>query len=253
MAKVKRFLIIFSVFYIIVATSINMLLGPPAMSSEYLSIYKADHDHYLESTKNIEYKRWAQRPELNPEPDAKLQMRIDFIAEYETREAFKEEMHRRHTYDLLFEFFNAGMVIVLVVGLAKGPIVNAVDGLIASIREKLDETDAMRRRAEARLDAAERKIAGLDEDMAGNEELAQERIEHIRRESALFTGQSLSRLNKELENRKANEAIKAQQRLKEIAVDAAMDKVIEKFKHNGIEAHNQALVDQFIAELEKSS
>lgn len=253
MAKIKRFLIIYVLVYIVIATGINMVYGPPSMSKEYLSEYKADHDRYLEAVKNSDYKLWAQRPELIETPDAKLQDRIAYVEEYEAREAFQEEAHRRHTYNLLFEFFNAGMVVVLIVGLAKGPVGSLVDGMIASIREKLDETEATLNVAEERLDAAQSKIAGLDEDLAGNAELVEERIENIRRDAALFTGQSLSRLNKEVENRKQHEEIKARHALKEIAVDAAIEQILEQFKSNGTDAHNEALIKQFVAELEKSS
>ena len=253
MARVKRFLIIFSVGYIIVATGINMFYGPPGMSAEYLSEYKADHDRYLEATKNSDYKRWKQRPELNTAINPKLQQRIDFVHEYEARETFQEEEHRLHFYNYLFEFFNSGMVIILVVGLAKGPVSGLVDGLIDSVREKLNETDATLSTSVERVDAAEHKVAGLDEDLAGNSELVEERIENIRRDAALFTGQSLSRLNKEVANRKINEENKARQELKQIAVDAAIAQVIENFKSNGSDGHKQALIQQFISELEKSS
>ncbi len=253
MANIKRFLILYVVGYMIIATGINMIFGPPSMSAEYLAEYKGDHDFYLEATKNSEYKRWKQRPDLIADTDGKLQNYIVFVDEYEAREAFQEEEDRLHIYTLLFEFFNAGMVVVLVGALAKGPVVKLVDGMIASMRETLDETATVCATAAERLDAAEHKIAGLDEDLAGYAELVKERIEHIRRDAALLTGQSLSRFNKEVENRKHNEETKARQQLKEIAVDAAIAQLLEKFKSNGCDEHNQALVAQFVAELEKSS
>lgn len=253
MAKLKRFLILYSLGYIIVATGINMLYGPPMMSPEYLSEFKSDHERYLEATKNSEYKIWKQRPALVLEPSTGLQGRIDFVIEYEAREAFQAEQHRLHFYNYLFEFFNSGMVLVLVVGLAKGPIVTLVDGMIVSLRETLDETQETLDTSSERLDAAQHKITGLDEDLAGNAKFVEERIENMRREAALFRGQSLSRLNKETENRKNNEMIKARQQLKSIAVDAAIEQVIEEFKANGSDAHNQALIQQFVAELETSS
>ncbi len=253
MAKIKRFLIIYVLVYIVVATGINMVYGPPNMPKEYLSEYKVDHDRYLEAVKNSDYKLWAQRPELIETPDAQLQDRIEYVAEYEAREAYQKEAHRRHSYNLLFEFFNAGMVVVLIVGLAKGPVGTLVDGMIASIREQLDETESTLKASEERIQAAQAKIAGLDQDLAGNAEFVEERIENIRRDAALFTGQSLSRLNKEVENRKNNEEIKARQALKEVAVDAAIEQILEQFKSNGTVTHNEALIKQFVAELEKSS
>lgn len=253
MARIKRFLIIYSLGYIIVATGINMIFGPPGMSADYLSDYKADHDRYIEAIKNPDYKIWKQRPNLLEAPDARLQDRIDYTAEYEDREEFQEEQHRLHIYNLLFEFFNAGMVVVLVVVLAKGPVGNLVNGLIDKIREQLDEADTTLEVATTRLDAAEQKIAGLDADLAGNAKLVEERIENIRHDAALFTGQSISRLNKEVENRKRHEESKARQQLKEIAVDAAIEQILEKFKANGTDVHNQALIKQFVSELEKPS
>lgn len=200
MAGVKRFLIIFAVFYVITATSINVMLGPPGMSKAYLADYKADHNRYIESIKDKQFKIWKQRPHLtdfDAEENAGLQNRINFVTEYETRPAFKEELGRRNTYDILFDVFNTAMVLVLIIGLGRKPFSGLIDGMIETIRTKISETEEARKQADDRIDAAEHKIKGLTEDLAGHEELVEERIEIIRRDSALFTGESLAVLNNE--------------------------------------------------------
>lgn len=256
MPAVKRFLILFVVVYLIIATSINILLGPPNMSKEYLAEYKADHNHYIESIKNPQYKIWKQRPHLvdfDAERNIGLQDRIDFIAKYEGREAFQQEQSRRGTYDLIFDFFNTIMVIVLITRFARKPLAGIIDTMIDTIRTKFASAEEAQKSAGERLEAAQYKIKGLDQDFAGYEEFVKERIENIRRDSALFTGESVSLLNKETVNRKHFEEVKARQQIKQLLVEAAIEEVSITLQNTTSNERDNELIEQFMAGLEEKS
>ncbi|MFP6597567.1 MAG: hypothetical protein VCC01_08935 [Candidatus Hydrogenedentota bacterium] len=256
MAGAKRFLIIFAVVYIIAATGINITLGPPGMSKGYLADHKADHNQYIESIKNKQFKIWKQRPDLADFEAAEnigLQKCIDFVTEYEQRELFKDERSRRNTYDLLFDVFNTAMVLVLLIGLGRKPFSGMIDGMIDAVRTKINETEEARKRADERLDTAEHKIKGLTEDLAGYEELVEERIEIIRRDSALFTGESLAVLNDETADRKRFVEVQARQQVKERLVDAAIDQVLVNYQASTSTDRDEVLIERFLAELRENS
>ena len=256
MSPVKRFLILYVIAYLIVATGINMLLGPPTMSKEYLATYKADHNRYIETTKNKQYTIWKQRPQLvdfDSDENVGLQGRIDFIDEYVGRAAFQQEQSRRDRYDLIFDFFNTLMVIVLVTRFARKPLSGIIDTMIDTIRTKFADAEAARQHTGERLDAAQHKIKGLAEDHAGYEEFTEERIENIRRDAALFTGESVSLLNKETANRKRFEEDKAKQQIKQLLVEAAIEEVSTTLQHTASNERDNDLIEQFMVSLEEKS
>lgn len=256
MADVKRFLILFVLIYLVVATGLNLTLGPPGMSKDYLADHKSDHNRYIEAIKNKEFKTWKQRPHLvdmEADKNVGLQERIDFVAGYEIRPLFLKEEHRRGRYERIFDFFNTIMVIVLVGRFARKPLIGLVDGMIEAIRFKIKEAEDAKREALERLDAAEHKIKGLPQDLAGYEELAEERIGNIRRDSALFTGESVSNLNKETEDRKRYEIAKAQHLMKERMVDAAIEQVVTAIRESDSTEHDEVLIDQFMANLKEKA
>ena len=129
-----------------------------------------------------------------------------------------------------------------------GPL---IDNMIEAVRLKIKDAEDAKQIATERLDAAEQKIKGLPQDLAGYEELVEERIEIIRRDSALFTGQSVSILNKETEDRKRFEVVKARQQMKERMVDAAIEQVVESIKSSDTTATDDELINQFIADMQE--
>jgi len=251
MKSVKNFLIGFVVAYLVIAIGLNMLLGPPGMSPGYMEEFKQDHDHYIEVIKNKEYKFYIQRPHL-VEASETLQQNAAFVEAYEAREEFQHEMHRRHIYELSFEFFNVLMLLVLIVPLARKPIMNLLERMIGEVREALTTVETNLTHANDRLETAEKQISGLDQDRAGYERLVEERIEVLRRDSALFTGQSMSLLNQETEERKEYEQIKAERKMKEIVVDAALEQIAKEAQGANAADWNDILIRQFTTDVGKS-
>lgn len=256
MAGAKRFLIFYVLGYLIVATTLNLTLGPPGMSKGYLAEFKSDHNRYIEAIKNKEYKIYVQRPELydlGAEEYAGLNDRAAFVEEYVVRPKYIAEEARRGRYELIFDFFNTAMVILLVGRFARKPFAGLIDGMIEAIRLKLKEAESAKNESAKRLEEAQGKINALPQDQAGYEELTKERIEIIRRDSALFTGQSVSILNKETEDRKRFEITKAKHEMKEKMVDTAINQVIESINASDSSSTDDHLIDQFIADIQKRS
>ena len=126
--KTKKFLMLLTAVALVGWIGVNWLLGPPGLSSEYLEKYHVSHEHYLEAIKNDEYKHYIQRPNLvTLEEHPHLQQRVAFVEEYTANEDFQAEQHRIHLYTLFFEVFNAALVVVLIVRLAKAPLLKFLD------------------------------------------------------------------------------------------------------------------------------
>jgi len=256
MASIKRFLILFTVVYLIIATGINVILGPPGMSKEYLAEFNEDQNQYVESIKNKQFKIWKQRPHLvdfTAEENEGLQARIDFVREYESRDAFQKEQDRRTTYDMIFDLFNTLMVIVLIVTLARKPVAGLIDTMIEAIRTKIANAEEDRKRADERLEEAEIKVKGLTQDLAGYEGLVNERIENIRRDSALFTGESLAILNNETADRNRFAEVKAIQQVKEQLVEAAIEQVLADYQADDSNDADDILIERFLSDLREGS
>lgn len=252
MSPIKKFFIGYVVFYLLVSTALNVMLGPPGMSKDFLAENKVEYDRYVDVTKQDAYKLWLERPELNA-PDAQLTDDIAFVEAFVEQPAFISDTKRRNTYGLIFDFFNTGMVIVLVGRFARQPLGNALDGMIEAVRKAIDDAATAHREAKARKKKAEHKIKGLAEEQSGLEEKTIERIEDMRRESALFTGESLSALNRETADRKTHEEVLMRSKLKEELVESALESLVSKLKEEKTEEHDMDYIRQFVDGLEKSS
>jgi len=163
----KQFLLIVAVLALIGWRVGNDIYGPPGLSEDYLEQYKADHEHYLEIVKSIPYKKYEQRPHLNDPADSDIpgfEERVAFVEEYEQREAYQEELHRIHTYELFFEIFNAFLVIAIAIRFGWRPLVNMLDTRIADLRERMEARRKAREAAVARAGEAAEKLESLPEE-----------------------------------------------------------------------------------------
>jgi F0F1-type ATP synthase membrane subunit b/b' len=252
MGSVKTFLLGYVALYMFIAIGLNVTMGPPGMSREYLETYKNDHDHYIETTKRDDYKRWSERPELNP-PSEALQASIDFVEEYESRPEFKAEEARRHKYDILFDVFNMSMVVILITRFARKPLAGLLDGMIDQVRQTLEKASAARNEARQRKAQAQSDVNKIDQVQADYEAETAKRIEIMRRDSALATGESMSAMNKETEDRKLNEAAMARRALKEELVEAALAALVLHIQENPSTEREDELIHRFVQGLEHRS
>ncbi len=252
MGSVKAFLLSYVAIYMVVAIGMNITLGPPGMSREYLETYKSDHDHYIETTKRDDYKRWTERRELNP-PSESLQASIDFVETYESRPEFQAEEARRHKYDILFDIFNMSMVVILITRFARKPLIGLLDGMIDQVRQTLKKAETARNEARRRKAEALSDVNRLDQVQAEYVAETEKRIEDMRRDSALTTGESMSALNRETEDRKLNEAAMARRALKEELVNAALASLVQHVQENPSTQREDELIDSFVRGLENPS
>jgi F0F1-type ATP synthase membrane subunit b/b' len=250
MSNWKRFLIGYAVIYMIVATGMNVVLGPPGMSKEYLSQYKSDYDRYIDIQKSDEYKLWVERPELH-EPNASLQADIDFAEKVEANTDFQDEEKRRYRYDLLFDFFNAGMLIYLIVHFSRKPIAGLLDGMIGQIETALNKAETALTQSNEELANAENKLGNLAKEEADLETQTQKRIKKAEEENRILNGQTLSVMNRETMDRMKYEEVLARQALKRELVEKVINESILQAKSGAGLIEQEALLNQFIQQLEK--
>jgi F-type H+-transporting ATPase subunit b len=220
------------------------------MSKSYLKEYKADQDRYIETTKLDTYKRWSQRPELNP-PDEDLTARIAFVSEYTARPEFVSEQRRRTAYGLLTDFFNVAMVIFLVVHFGRQPIKELIKDMIEGVSATMDRARGQHEEAAQHKADAQAKIDGLSAQKSEQDKLTDLRIEEMRREDANTVAQRLSNLNRETEDRRQHEETLARLELKRELVDQALDLAAERFRTQTDPEEHSALIDQFVQQMEE--
>lgn len=251
MNPVKRFLIVYAVLYIAGAIGLNVWLGPPGMDSAYLDSFKDDQDRYIDVTKDIAYKKWSQNAELNP-PNEGLQSDIDFVAEYKGREAFQAQQRRRGLYSTIFDVFNVGMLIVLIVRFARKPVLNLLDSGIQGVREELESAEQERVNATQGKAQAQKKLDGLDEDQIRLETETKEHIDHSRREIEAAAEHVLELLAQETRDRIQQEELAARMRVKAELVDAAIGQLEARYRESHSAEEEAALIEQFVEQVEQS-
>ena len=251
MSPTKRFLYIFFGVSLVVWIAANLVLGPPGLSSDYLDEYKDEHDRYLTIIKDEAYKRYMQRPELNegtvPEED------LAFVQAYQARDAFQAEQRRRMIYGLFFDFFNAALVVILVVRFARKPLLNVVDEKIADLRAKIEEHREARSAAEARRAQAEAKIAQIPAEEEQIKAETQERLKRELEELEQANQHSLKLMEQELEDRKNKEWLSARHLVRCELVNEAVDRVAAQYAAKRSAEHEAVLTDKFMQDIEALS
>lgn len=249
MRSAKGFLIAYAAVYFLVAIGLNLWLGPPTMSAEYLETYKRDHDRYIEVGKDPVYKKWEQRPQLN-EPGPELASDIAFVEEYESRPEFQAEMVRRGRYDILFDVFNVAMLLLLALRFGWKPLLRLLDDMREAVGRRIERAQEAARLAAERQKAAWGKINSVPAEQAALEESMRTRIEEMRHEAALQGAQSLSALNRETEDRKRHETTLAKQALKQELVDQSLADVERQIREGDAAALQHAMLGTFMAGLD---
>ena len=261
MSDTKRFLLIFFGVALVVWIGINAVLGPPGLSNAYLygedgeGGLKTEHDHYLNIIKSDPYKLYKQRPHLH-DPHAAdapegLAADIEFVEHYEAGEVFQAEEHRRAFYDMLFDFFNAALVVIIVVYFGRKPLLKFLDEQLAELREKMETLAQARQSAEARKREAEDKLDKLSEEEAEIDAATDARLAKEMAELEESNQRSLEIMQRELEDRKRDEGQAAAMLVKEELVNQAIAKLIDDYKANDTAEQQADLIEQFAGDVEK--
>lgn len=250
MKSVRGFILAYLAVYFVVAIGLNMTLGPPGLSSDYLETYKADQDAYLETIKSDPYKLWLERPQLHP-PDAALAAQIAFVQEYEAREAFINEGRRRARYALLFDVFNVFMLLVLVWRFARKPVAKLIDDMVNDTRDRIDSAEDARITATQRKETARGKLDSIDEERSRIELESNQQLAREEKRIAESTREALARLDVELGERRAHEELMAIQKMKEQLVDEAIGLLIREHQSGSTPESESLLIDRFATQLEQ--
>ncbi|MFM1919022.1 MAG: hypothetical protein RLZZ303_656 [Candidatus Hydrogenedentota bacterium] len=226
----------------------NLLFGSPGLSSEYLAKYKHEHEHYLEVVKSDSYKRYIQRPHLfdmTTAHDPHFEENLRFVEGYEHNPDLAAEEHRIERRSLFFDFFNAGLVVVLIARLAWPALRRFLDDGAKSIAQKIEDLKAAREESQARLREAEAKMAALaqtrdqlqtDTEAALIRELEEQRERHharceeVRRENEDQLRDAVNAANRRLRRELFDKALREiEEELREQQLDHARDGLVHVF------------------------
>ncbi len=255
-ADTKKFLKLYFGVALGVWLIFAITLGPGDLSCEYRSEYKEEHDRYLSITKSDPYKRYLQRPHLNEPgmdgvPESFTWAQIDFVADYEASDEFRRERLRSTFYTVFFQFFNAGLVVWLVWRLGKAPLLKLLDDKIHDLRDKLAAVRNARDAAAERKQAAARKLEHVEEENAHILTAAEERMERETAELKKKQEQRLAIMQREMEDRKKEEAHAALMAVKAELVNQAVDELLRRYQESSTETLQARLIDAFTVDLEK--
>lgn len=259
MNPAKKFLLILATVAIVGCIAINVAFGPPTLSRPYLDQYKVDHDHYLKIIKSDPYKLHSERPTLHvpDDPNAITSQDLAFVETYLQGDDFKAENHRITIYDYLFDFFNAALVLVLIVRFAKKPIANFLDEQIASLREKMNRAKTERQTAETRRQDAETQIELIPHEQ---ERIDDETKAQLTRDFAVMEEDSkknIALLERERKDRINEEELAAEKAVKRELVDQAINRIVSRYTQKTAAStnadHQSNLIGQFVRDLESKS
>lgn len=257
MNPTKKFLLIYAGVAVGVWLVVAIAFGPAGLSKDYLHQYKHEHDHYVEIKKSDAYKRHHERPKLFPVdgPGAPhgLAERVDFVNKYEARPEFQAEQRRIAIYTFIFEFFNAGLVVVLAVRFGKKPLLNFLDEQIAALRERMENAATARKTAEDRRRKAESQLAQIAEEKARVSEQTRERLKRELAELEEANEQSLQVMTEELADRKEREYANAQARVRKALVDQALASLEAEWRGAWDSDRESAQFERFLADVEKGA
>lgn len=259
MNPAKKFLLILATVAIVGCIAINVAFGPPGLSRPYLDQYKVDHDHYLKIIKSAPYKLHNERPELNqPDaPNAITSQDLAFVEGYLQRDAFKAENHRIGIYDFLFDFFNAALVLALIVRFAKKPITKFLDEQIDALREKMNRAQTERQSAQTRRQDAQTQLELIPHEQ---ERIDDETKAQLTRDFAVMEEDSkknIALLERERKDRIHEEEVAAEKAVKRELVEHAITRIVNRYTEKtaaGTNADHQSnLIEQFVRDLESKS
>lgn len=254
MTPLKRFLLIFVVVYVGGGILINIAFGPPGMSKSFMGDHDtvAAYEHYLEVVKSEAYKLWRQNPGLHP-PEATPHLADDirFVEQFEAREDFQHEMHRRERYKLAIETFHVVMMTLLVVKLARRPLARFLDTGVDHIRRRIAHAEAARAEAAKRHETAEAAIERLEAEKAQIAGDGQKLIELELAEITDATERSVEHVRLAAQDRVREEELLATIRLRDQLFDTAVAHIVERFQAQASEADHHRLIADFAHELER--
>lgn len=253
MSPAKRFFLILGVVYLVTASALQILFGSSDLPPEELRLFEIQYDRYLEITKSTEYKKWIQGGETGDRSEDYFRERQAYVREIEALPAFKAEQRRKAMFDGLFDLFNVLIFVVIAVRFLRKPLLDFLDNGIAELKHKLEEFTGVRAAAEARKAEAQ---AQLDNVSAERDKIQLETEAIITRELEEIeesTRHALERIDTAAAARQALERRRAAYKLQQELMMHAIARFKEEFEGSADAPMHQALVDNFVDDVEALS
>ena len=259
MNPAKKFMLILALVSMVLWIGVNVVMGGPALSAEYMAEHGTQHERYLEIIKGTMYKNYVQRPNLNGpgqgDVPERFQDDIDFVAQYTSNPAFVEQKHRIALRGYFFEFFNAALVLILVVRFARKPLANLLDEKVTELKERLETAALNRKNTEQRIADAKAKVDDIPAEKKRVAAATDERIEYELAELEKANQQSLEVMGRERDERKEKQRLAAATLVKRELVNNAIDSVIDSHRKLANDSNAQdyqaELLNKFLRQLEK--
>jgi F0F1-type ATP synthase membrane subunit b/b' len=248
--NMKKFLYVMAAVYLVAAVVGIALFKSPNHSKAFLDQYGHDLERCEKIVKNDAYKLYAERKHLyNASPE--LLADAKFVEEFEAKPAFQAEKKRRFHYTMYFKALNSTAFILLIAFAAKKPLLEFLDKQIGEIQSGLENAEQSKRDAVKAKAAAAAKMAQWDET-----------AKQIRKETdALITSQlraiqqeledAKAQLEKEEQDRRVAEELRAARIIKEELVTQALDSLDRRYRSEGTQVLLAANVDSFVRFMER--
>lgn len=251
----KQFLFSLAGVALVVWIGANYFLGPPGYAPDYAEAFGAQHERYLEITKNPAFQQYRQRPHLGPGEEtaagARFAEMLAFVHAYESTPEFKAEKRRQTIYETFFGFFNASLLVVIGWRFGRRPLLDFLERGAAELRERMDESARAAADAQARLAGARANMARLtQEEQRVLEEMEQRQWAELA-ELEKANKQSLALMEQEIADRKQEIANAARLQVKAELVDAVIARVEKWHESEARDAYQDALIQQFATDLEQ--
>ena len=249
MSPAKRFLLVSLAVYSALSAAGLVFFKSPDLSKSYLARYGADHERFVDITKDPAFQLFRERPHLYPAEDPRHE-RLAFVQAYQTQPEYRAERMRIEAFTLYFHVLNGVTFLVLAIRFAYRPTLNYLDKRVQDIKTQMTNTSrtrtaAMHRLAEVQAEADQwpQKEADIKAraDEAINASLAQ-----IREEARLARIQ----LARETEDRKRTEIFRAAAQIKEELVSQATKTLEKRYSTEATERELRQNVEQFARLLE---
>ena len=246
----KKFLYTMAAVYVIGAVVGIAIFKSPSYSKAYLDKYGHEHERRHKIMKNEEYKAYAERPHLY-KAGAKLIADAEFVKAYESRLEFQAEQRRIFRYTMYFKVMNSTIFILLLGFALKKPTLDFLDRQIVEIRAGLDNAERARKEASQAKSVASGKMGKWEDTAKGIRKETDRVIEQQLREIHKEFEDAKVQLDKEEQDRRLAEELRAARTIKEDLVNQAVATLEQRYKTESTQARLTVSVDSFVRFMER--
>jgi len=248
--SMKKFLYTMTAMYVIGAVVGIAIFKSPGYSKAYLGKYGHEHERRHKIMRNEEYKIYAERPHLY-KAGPKLIADAKFVKEYEARPEFQAESNRIFRYAMYFRALNSTVFILLLGYALKKPALDFLDRQIAEIRSGLDDAERARKEATLAKSAATAKMDKWEDTAKSIRKETDELIARQLREIDKEFQEAKVQLEKEEQDRRTAEELRAARIMKEELVNQSLAALEQRYRIEGTQVLLATNVNSFVRFMER--